>query len=45
LSLALGGLISIIAFRRLAAPAGQNCPAQKDELTTLLASSRITLRS
>jgi len=42
LSLALGGLISIIAFRCLAAPAGQNCPAQKNELTTLLASSRIT---
>jgi cytochrome c oxidase assembly protein subunit 15 len=28
LSLALGGLISIISFRGLAAPAGRHCPAQ-----------------
>lgn len=42
LSLVLGALISIMAFRGLAAPAGRNCPAQKNELTTLLSSSTIT---
>jgi heme A synthase len=42
LSLAMGALISIISFRGLAAPAGQNCPAQENELTSLFSSSRIT---
>jgi cytochrome c oxidase assembly protein subunit 15 len=45
LSLMMGGLISIIAFRNLAAPATQNCPAQKNEMTTLLSSSTITRSS
>ena len=42
LSLVLGALISIISFRSLAAPARQNCPAQKNEMTTLQPSSSIT---
>ena len=42
LSLMLGGLISIISFRCLAAPARQNCPAQSNDLTSLLPSSGMT---
>jgi cytochrome c oxidase assembly protein subunit 15 len=45
LSLVMGGLISILAFRSLAAPAGRDCPAQKNELTSLLSSSGITRSS
>ena len=45
LSLMMGGLISIISFRCLAAPARQNCPAQRNELTTLLPSSGMTRTS
>ena len=45
LSLVTGALISLISFRGLAAPARQNCPAQTNELPSLLSPSRITHNS
>ena len=42
LSLVTGGLISILSFRLLAAPASQTFPAQKNKLTSLRPSSSIT---
>jgi cytochrome c oxidase assembly protein subunit 15 len=42
LSLATGGLISILSFRLLAAPAPQTISAQKNELTSLQPSTSIT---
>jgi cytochrome c oxidase assembly protein subunit 15 len=42
LCLVTGGLASILSFRLLAAPATQPVAAQKNELTSLLASSSIS---
>lgn len=42
LSLMTGGLISILSFRLLAAPAAQTCLAQENELTSLRPSSSTT---
>jgi hypothetical protein len=42
LCLVTGGLTSILSFRMLASPVAQRGTAQKNELTSLLASSSIT---
>jgi cytochrome c oxidase assembly protein subunit 15 len=42
LSLMTGGLITILSFRLLAAPAAQTSPAQKNQLTTLRPSSSLS---